>query len=50
MYVDAAVQFFGGRLSVFFFCEKKDVSFLWVFAHGQHLYPAEILTAVSFNS
>lgn len=33
----------------FFFCEKKDVSFLWVFAHGQHLYPAEILTAVSFN-
>ena len=34
----------------FFFCEKKDVSFLWVFAHGQYLNPAEILTAVSFNS
>ena len=50
MYIDAAVQFFGGRLSVFFLCEKKDVSFLWVFALGQRLYPAEILTTMSFNS
>ena len=47
MYIDAAVR---TLCPFFFFCEKKNVSFLWVFAHGQHLYPAEILTAVSFNS
>ena len=46
MYIDAAVR----TLCPFFFCEKKDVSFLWVFAHGKYLNPAEILTAVSFNS
>ena len=32
MYIDVAVHFFEGALW-FFFCEKKDVSFPWVFVH-----------------